>query len=63
MVKTCLFGIFIFNRHFTLIYRFLSDDLFNYLYKRHRERLDSFEEANPVSKFSFLFSLTVNVRF
>lgn len=37
MVATCLFGILIFGSDYTLIYRFLSDDFFTYLYKSFLE--------------------------
>jgi hypothetical protein len=33
MGTRCLFGIFVFGSNSALVYRFLTDDLFDYLYK------------------------------
>lgn len=54
MVTSCLFGILVVGSDYTLIYRFLSDDFFNYLYKLFLAKYE-FGENNQVSIFFYLF--------
>ena len=44
MASRCLFGIFVFGSNSDLVYRFLTDDLFEYLYKRFIARGYKFDE-------------------
>ncbi|CAF1229958.1 unnamed protein product [Rotaria sordida] len=44
MVTRCLFGIFVFGTNSDLIYRFLTDDLFEYLHKCFIDRGYTFKE-------------------
>jgi len=53
MATSCLFGIFVFAPDYTLTYRFLTDDLFTYLYQRFLERDYRFEGHNDVRIFFF----------
>jgi hypothetical protein len=51
MVTSCLFGILVFGSDITLIYRFLTNDFYTYLYKYFCEREYSFDGNNDVSLF------------
>jgi hypothetical protein len=54
MVTSCLFGIFVFGSDYSLIYRFLTDDFFTYLYKLFQEKYE-LDENNLVRIFLVLF--------
>ena len=51
MVTRCLFGIIVFGSNSDLIYRFLTDDLFTYLYKCFIDRGYTFNEEQTVSRY------------
>jgi hypothetical protein len=44
MATRCLFGIFVFGSNSSLVYRFLTDDLFAYLHKRFIDRGYKFDD-------------------
>ncbi|UJR22294.1 hypothetical protein I4U23_025352 [Adineta vaga] len=46
MVTRCLFGIFVFEKNSSLVYRFLTNDLFTYLQQSFIDRGYSFDENN-----------------
>jgi hypothetical protein len=53
MVTRCLFGIFVFGPDITLTYRFLTDDLFSYLYQTFREHRDPSDDGHVVRIFLY----------
>lgn len=54
MVTSCLFGILVFGSDITLIYRFLTNDFYTYLYKYFCERQYSFDGNNDVSLLGYI---------
>jgi hypothetical protein len=51
MVTRCLFGIFVFGSNSSLIYRFVTDDLFSYLRNYFIDRGYTFDENSQVRIF------------